>query len=115
MQRKLKLGPWFAPMFRLLRAGRRLRGTWADPFGLPKVRRVERALVGEYRDLVRMAAERLAPGNRGTVLAIAELADVVRGYEDVKLRNVERFRADADRLTEELRTGRAQLPMVKAS
>ena len=114
MQRKLKLGPWFTPAFRMLKAGRRLRGTWADPFGMPEVRRVERRLVGEYRELVERATGQLTPGNRGTVLAIAELADVVRGYEDVKLRNVERFRAEAERLEEELRTGRAQLPMVQA-
>jgi len=88
VKRKIKLDRWFVPAFRLLRAGRRLRGTPLDIFGLPRVRRVERALIDEYRELVRTVA---------TVEA-AELADVVRGYEDIKLRNVEQFRARAAEL-----------------
>jgi indolepyruvate ferredoxin oxidoreductase len=35
---------------------------------------------------------------RETALAVAELADIVRGYEDIKLANVERFRARAAEL-----------------
>ena len=103
MERKLKLGRWFVPVFRLLRAGKRLRGTPLDLFGLPEVRRVERALVGEYRALVREALGALHHANHAKVLAIAELADMVRGYEDIKLRSVERFRARAAELTAELR------------
>jgi indolepyruvate ferredoxin oxidoreductase len=33
-----------------------------------------------------------------TALAVAELPDMVRGYEDIKLANVERFRARAAEL-----------------
>jgi indolepyruvate ferredoxin oxidoreductase len=98
MDRKLKLGAWFVPAFRSLHRMRRLRGTAMDPFGKAEVRRVERALIGEYRDLVDRALERLAPDTHAKVAEIAGLADVVRGYEDIKLRNVERFRADAQRL-----------------
>jgi indolepyruvate ferredoxin oxidoreductase len=88
MKRKIKLGRWFVPAFRLLRAGRRLRGTPLDVFGLPKVRRVERGLIDEYRELVREVP----------TVAAAELAGVVRGYEEIKLANVERFRAEAAEL-----------------
>ena len=102
LQRKLKLGPWFRPAFRTLHGMRRLRGTPLDPFGPAEVRRVERALIGEYRDLVGRALERLTPATHTTVAQIAALPDVVRGYEDVKLRNVERFRADAERLAASL-------------
>jgi indolepyruvate ferredoxin oxidoreductase len=91
MERKLKLGAWFIPAFRALRAGRRLRGTAFDPFGRAEVRRVERALPGEYLALVASAPAEIA-------VAVAELADVIRGYEDIKLRNVERFRDEADKL-----------------
>ena len=38
-------------MFRALRAGKGLRGTRLDPFGRAHVRRIERALPGEYRAL----------------------------------------------------------------
>jgi indolepyruvate ferredoxin oxidoreductase len=105
MKRKLKLGRWFVPAFRAMRAMRRLRGTPLDVAGLPKVRRVERALIGEYRDMVMRALEHLSADTHATVAAIAELPDMVRGYEDIKLRNVERFRAEAARLEADLTTG----------
>jgi indolepyruvate ferredoxin oxidoreductase len=91
MDRKLKLGAWFVPAFRLLRAGRRLRGTAFDPFGRAEVRRVERELPGEYLALVAAAPADVA-------VSVAELADVVRGYEDIKLANIERFREQADKI-----------------
>ena len=52
LRRKLTLGPWFRPAYSTLHAMRRLRGTPLDPFGRAEVRRVERALVAEYRALV---------------------------------------------------------------
>ena len=73
------------PTFRVLRALRGLRGTRWDVFGYAHLRRVERALVGEYRDLVRSALDRLRPDTVDAVVAIAELTDLVRGYEDIKL------------------------------
>ena len=42
LKRKLKLGRWFVPAFRMLYRMRRLRGRWLDPFGRAEVRRVER-------------------------------------------------------------------------
>jgi indolepyruvate ferredoxin oxidoreductase len=91
MQRKISLGPWFRPAFRLLHALRRLRGTRFDPFGRAEVRRVERELVEEYRGAV-LRAFRAEDVDRAQVLALAELPDLVRGYEDVKLANVARYR-----------------------
>jgi indolepyruvate ferredoxin oxidoreductase len=83
---------------------RRLRGTRFDPFGRAHVRRVERALIGEYRGAIEAAIELLGPANHGTAVRLAVLRDVVRGYEDVKLRNVERFRAAKDEILAELLT-----------
>jgi indolepyruvate ferredoxin oxidoreductase len=83
----------------MLRAGRRLRGTPLDLFGLPRVRRVERALPGEYRALVAEALEALTPATHTRVAEVAALADMVRGYEDIKLRNIERFRERAGELS----------------
>src|SRR4051794_29051188 len=105
LKRKLKLGPWFLPAFRMLRGMRRLRGTKVDLFGLPEVRRVERALPAEYRALVQRSLERLTPVTHAKVAEIAGLPDVVRGYEDIKLANVERFRARAAELEAELASG----------
>jgi indolepyruvate ferredoxin oxidoreductase len=116
MDRKLKLGPWFRPGFRTLRSMRRLRGTPADVFGVAKVRRVERRLIDEYRALVERSLELLTPQTHMTVAKIAALPDIVRGYEEIKLRNVERYRAEAERLEAELRSGGStsvELPLVQ--
>ncbi|MGA6160985.1 indolepyruvate ferredoxin oxidoreductase family protein, partial [Stenotrophomonas sp. NPDC087984] len=45
MERKISLGPWFRPVFRTLRAMRKVRGTRLDLFGYAHLRRVERALI----------------------------------------------------------------------
>ncbi|GAA4841582.1 indolepyruvate ferredoxin oxidoreductase family protein [Actinomycetospora corticicola] len=92
LRRKLTLGPWFRPGYVSLRAMRRLRGTPLDPFGRAEVRRVERELVAEYRALVPRLVELAATGAVDRAVAIASLPDMVRGYEDVKLANVARYR-----------------------
>jgi indolepyruvate ferredoxin oxidoreductase len=91
MKRKLALGPWFAPVFRALRASRRLRGTPFDPFGRAEVRKVERQLIEDYLTLVDRLLDGLTPDNLMLAVEVAELPDVVRGYEDVKLRSVDRY------------------------
>jgi indolepyruvate ferredoxin oxidoreductase len=103
MKRKLKLGRWFLPAFRMLRSMRRLRGTKLDPFGLAKVRRVERKLIGEYEDLVLEAMAHLTEQNHATAVELCELPDVIRGYEEIKLRNVALFRTRAKPLVKRLR------------
>jgi indolepyruvate ferredoxin oxidoreductase len=99
---KLGFGRWTTPVFRLLHAGRRLRGTPFDPFGYTAVRRTERALVEEYLGHVRAALDALRPDNEDTVLELLALPDVVRGYEQIKLAGVERFRTRAAELRAEL-------------
>jgi indolepyruvate ferredoxin oxidoreductase len=113
MKRKLKLGRWFVPAFRLLYRMRRVRGRRLDLFGHAKVRRVERALIGEYLDLVDEALERLTPDNHATALQLLELPDVIRGYEEIKLRNVVMFRKRADAILKRLRAGKPAPEIVK--
>ena len=91
MKKKVSLGPWFRPVFGALRAMRRVRGTPFDPFGHTSVRRTERALVDEYRGLVDKALADLSPATIDRAVALAELPDVIRGYEGVKLANVDAF------------------------
>ena len=90
--RKLVLGSWFTPALRVLRASRRLRGTALDPFGRAEVRRLERALAVEYESVIRSILGRLDASNIGVAIELARLAEQVRGYESVKLANVERYR-----------------------
>ena len=65
------------------------------------MRQLERALPGEYRTLVRNAPPSIGTDST-TVTASCELADAVRGYENVKLRNIEAFHNQAAQLTAEL-------------
>jgi indolepyruvate ferredoxin oxidoreductase len=102
LKKKLRLGAWFTPAFRLLRALKGLRGTAFDPFGRAEVRRVERALVGEYRQQIETALVRLTPITHDTAVALAGLPDEIRGYEQVKLDSVARFREKAKQLTAQL-------------
>jgi indolepyruvate ferredoxin oxidoreductase len=68
--------------------------------------------VGEYRALVARAVERLDAGSVGVVTEIAELPDLVRGYEQIKLAGVERMRARAGELSARLES-RRPLPVVE--
>lgn len=119
MKQKLALGPWFVPVFRVLRASRRLRGTRFDPFGRAEVRQIERRLIEEYVGTVEHLLDGLTPDNLPRAVEVAELPDMVRGYEQVKLGNVDRYRQELvaalgrfDRTT--LRSGRTSpLPSEK--
>ncbi len=104
LRRKLRLGRWSLPLLVALRSMRGLRGTALDPFGRAEVRRVERALPREYLSLVETALDRLAPATAAAVLAICDSADTIRGYEEIKLRNVERWRSESALLLAELPT-----------
>ncbi|WP_157248233.1 indolepyruvate ferredoxin oxidoreductase family protein [Nonomuraea typhae] len=105
MKRKIRLRRTAGPIFRLLRAARKLRGTRFDPFGGPRVRRVERALIPEYRQLMARALERLNQETADQVAAIAALPDLIRGYEDIKLARVAEFRERAAQALAELAAG----------
>ena len=91
LRHKVSLGPWFRPAFATLVAMRRLRGTRLDPFGYTEVRRAERALIGEYREVVDTLLAGLTPGNHELAVQIAALPDMVRGYEEIKLATVRAY------------------------
>ncbi|GIH73711.1 indolepyruvate ferredoxin oxidoreductase family protein [Planobispora longispora] len=106
MKRKIRLGTWFDPAFRVMYGMRRLRGTRLDPFGLAGVRKVERELVAEYTRDVHRALDLLSPETEGTVRELAGLPEMIRGYEHVKLGNVAAYRERAAALLARLGSGR---------
>jgi indolepyruvate ferredoxin oxidoreductase len=103
LTRKLAIPSWLIkPLFRTLRASRRVRGTALDPFGYAHVRRVERRLIREYVNTL----EELLPvlgSDYETAVAIASLPENVRGYENVKLRGVAAYEAERDELLKRTR------------
>jgi indolepyruvate ferredoxin oxidoreductase len=89
--RKLRFGAWSVPVMATLSKMKGLRGTALDPFGRAKVRRTERAMVKEYIALVDEASVMLS-SDPAKALELVGLIDQVRGYEGVKMANVERYR-----------------------
>ncbi len=89
---KVPLGPWATPLLKTLAAGKRVRGTRLDPFGRMEMRRVERSLIDEYRSALDQVIPRLSSSNLESATALAQLPDMVRGYEELKLRRVAEFR-----------------------
>ncbi|WP_369221838.1 indolepyruvate ferredoxin oxidoreductase family protein [Streptomyces sp. R39] len=104
MHRKLRLRHSSVPVFRALRGMRRLRGTPLDVFGYAHVRKVERELVEEYTRVITTLAPDLDCERLDRSVAIAALPDQVRGYEQIKLANVETYRKDLARSLEDLTT-----------
>ena len=104
MREKMTIGRWGGGLFRTLERGKRLRGTKLDPFGHTKMRRLERALPGEFVDSMRSVAAILGPDNHATAIEAARLPDLVRGYEDLKLRRIAEYREQLAGILSELGT-----------
>ncbi|MFC3850847.1 indolepyruvate ferredoxin oxidoreductase family protein [Corynebacterium hansenii] len=92
---KIRMGKAARPALRALTKAKHLRGTALDPFGRMRSRRFERELRDAYRTrLLGYAAEMNGGADDvakqkllSDATALAALADVVRGYEDVKERS----------------------------
>jgi indolepyruvate ferredoxin oxidoreductase len=87
---------------RLLARAKAVRGSVLDPFRWAEVRRVERRLAGEYWTAIEAALTGLDAAAIPAAVELADLAEVVRGYEDIKLANVERFRAALSEATKQM-------------
>ncbi len=75
---------------------KRLRGTKLDPFGRTEERKIERELIDEYRSLIDRLIRGLDADNYDEATTIASMFDSVRGFDEVKLANVERYRSEVD-------------------
>ena len=78
--------------FQSLLRTKKLRGTRLDPFGRSEERSIERELIGEYRALLGQLSSGLTPSNVAEAVEIADLADMIRGFDEIKLANVVRYR-----------------------
>jgi indolepyruvate ferredoxin oxidoreductase len=98
VKKKVKLGPWFKPGFAALKALKAARGSPLDLFGRTQVRRIERALLTHYRALLEALFATLSAETYDLAVELAQAPDLVRGYEEVKLANVSRYRTEVERL-----------------
>jgi len=91
LKRKLEIGSWTAPLFRVVAAARFLRGTPLDPFGRMRMRRIERELPDQYRAAIATLLAHLKPDRFDDAVAIANLPRDIRGYEGLKLARVNHY------------------------
>jgi indolepyruvate ferredoxin oxidoreductase len=86
--KKQPYGPWMLRLMRVLARGKFLRGTAFDPFGRSEERRTERALIGEYLELVDELLRTLTADNHALALQLAHLPGQIKGFGHVKARHL---------------------------
>jgi indolepyruvate ferredoxin oxidoreductase len=102
---KQPYGPWMLKAFGVLAKLKGLRGTAFDIFGRTEERRMERALIGEYRACVEELLGRLDAGNHALAVEIARIPEEIRGYGHVKERHLAAARPKWERLMAQWRGG----------
>ncbi|NGR09090.1 indolepyruvate ferredoxin oxidoreductase family protein [bacterium SGD-2] len=113
---KREFGAWIVPVFKVLARLKGLRGTAFDIFGRTAERRMERALIGEYEQLVARIMEAL-PGVTDsaayeTAVKLASIPEQIRGYGHVRAASVEQARRTQEALLADLQKRTADLRKV---
>lgn len=110
---KSEFGPWMTYALPLLARMKRLRFTPFDIFGHSEERRLERALITEYRQNIEAMLPGLTKGNLGLAVEIASLAEQIRGFGHVKRAAIERFRQARTELLQRYQQAGHQVPADK--
>ena len=105
IRKKLKLGPWFGTPLRILASLKPLRGTAIDVFSWSKHRRLERSLIGWYKDLVGRVMAQTDESNIALAQEIAALPDQIRGYEEIKEQSIAAVQKSAEEKLAALKRG----------
>jgi indolepyruvate ferredoxin oxidoreductase len=98
MKKKLPMGRTYDVGFRALRRMKRLRGTPLDPFGYDRDRRMERAVIEEYEQILDRAL-RNDDASYDTLVALARSALSIKGYGPIKEQAVIEWRRQVAELT----------------
>jgi len=86
---KQQMGAWIRPAFKVLAKMKGLRGTALDIFGYTEERKMERALIEQYRESIdALLAKGLTEGNLALACEIARIPEEIRGYGHVKERHL---------------------------
>ena len=113
LPKKMTLGPWMLPAFRVLAKFKFLRGTALDVFGYSEERRTERKLVADYEAMLGEIMTKLTPDNHHIAVGLANIPEKIRGFGHVKARHLVAAKADEAALLEQFRSGQA--PALKAA
>ncbi len=104
---KAEYGGWVWHALQLLARLKGLRGKAFDVFGHTADRRMERALIDEYRALIDALLPKLSADNLAVAVAIAAVPETIRGFGHVKLAAVDAARKRWGELSAQLeRSGR---------
>ncbi len=90
---KAEFGTWMWSAFKLLAKLKGLRGGAFDVFGYTAERKMERALINEYRGMIEGVLNSLDASNHATAVELASLPEQIRGFGHVKEKAVEEYRA----------------------
>jgi indolepyruvate ferredoxin oxidoreductase len=104
---KAEFGSWMWSAFKLLAKFKGLRGGAFDVFGYTEERKMERALIAEYRELVTALMDKLTPENHAAAVELASLPEKVRGFGHVKEKAVATFHSEKARLLTQFSQQRA--------
>ncbi|MCX7217823.1 MAG: 2-oxoacid:acceptor oxidoreductase family protein, partial [Burkholderiales bacterium] len=85
---KQQFGPWMMKAFGVMAKMKSLRGGSLDIFGYTAERKMERALIVEYRQTLNQLLPQLNAGNLSKAVAIASIPEDIRGYGHVKERHL---------------------------
>ena len=103
---KQQFGPWMLTSFKLIAKLKGLRGTAFDIFGKTAERRMERALVADYRKSMEAVIHKLSAENTQTLLPIAldiaRIPDSIKGFGHVKEKNTAVARLKWDMLMKQI-------------
>jgi indolepyruvate ferredoxin oxidoreductase len=90
---KAEFGSWMWNAMKLLAKLKGLRGGALDVFGYSAERKMERALIVEYRAMIESLLASLNAGNHATAVELATLPEQIRGFGHVKEHAVAAFRS----------------------
>jgi indolepyruvate ferredoxin oxidoreductase len=90
---KAEFGSWMWSAFKLLAKLKGLRGGAFDIFGYTAERKMERALIAEYRGMIEDVLRSLDASTYATAVELAALPEQIRGFGHVKEKAVAEYRA----------------------
>jgi indolepyruvate ferredoxin oxidoreductase len=99
---KAEYGSWVWSAFKLLAKLKGLRGGALDIFGYTAERRMERALIAEYREMIEALLPTLSADTLPLAVELAQLPEQIRGFGHVKEKAVAQFRVRKAELLEKL-------------
>ena len=103
LPKKITLGGWILPVFKILASFKFLRGKAIDPFSYTKDRKLERQMIKEYQQIIDdvlayLKAGDISAADENSLKQLLEIPEKVRGFGYIKERNHKLALAERDRL-----------------